>query len=93
MKAIDSITPIKKVRMMANSKTWFKTEIISVIQKRDELYSRYKNSGLKTDKDTSNTSKIFFQKMLHRKQKLLLRGRISSKLKKSLRIIENFQIS
>lgn len=73
MKAIDSITPIKKVRMKANSKPWFNTEIISVVQKKDKLYSRYKNSDLKTHKDTFNTSKIFFQKMLYRKQKLLLR--------------------
>ena len=47
MKEIDSVAPIKKVRMKANSKLWSNIEIISVIQKRDKLYSRYKNSDLR----------------------------------------------
>ena len=46
MTAIDSVAPIKKVKVRANSKPQFDSEIISAIQ--EKLYSRYKMSGLET---------------------------------------------
>ena len=83
-KAIDSVTPVKKVRKKANSKSWFHIEIISVIQKRDKLYARYKFNF--------KTAKIFLQKMMYRK-KLLFRGKASSELQKTYRIKEIFEVS
>ena len=68
MRAIDSVTPIKKGRMRANSKPWFDLEINSKILNRNKLYSRCKQSCLETDKDKFKTSNIFLQKMLHRKK-------------------------
>ena len=59
MRAINTASLIKKVRVKVNSKLWFDSEIISAIQKRDKVYSRYKKSGLETDKDKFETSKIF----------------------------------
>ena len=38
MRAIDSATQIKKVRVKANSKFWFDSEKISARQKKDKLY-------------------------------------------------------
>ena len=52
---------------MANSNSSFNREIISEIQKRDKVYSKYKTSSLETDNVNLNTSKISLQKMLHRK--------------------------
>ena len=69
---INSVAPIKKVRVNANSKPWFDSEIISAIQKRNKLYSSNKKSGLETGKDECNTLTIFLQKMLHRKKNLVL---------------------
>ena len=40
MRAIDSATHIEKVRVKANSKFWFDSEVIYTIQKKDKLYSR-----------------------------------------------------
>ena len=91
-KAIDSVTPIKKVRKKANSKSWFHIEIISVIQKRDKLYARYKKPGLEMEKNNFKTAKTFLQKMMYRK-KLLFRGKASSDLEKTYRIKEIFQVS
>ena len=42
MRAIGSVTPIKKERMRANSKPWFDSEINSKILNRSKLYSRCK---------------------------------------------------
>ena len=61
---------MKKVRVKTHSKPWFDAEIILAIQKRDKLYSRYKKSWL-TGKGNFKTTKIFLQKMVHRKIKLL----------------------
>ena len=68
MRAIDSATHIEKVRVKANSKFWFDSEVIYTIQKKDKLYSRQKKSGLEADKDKFKSSKLFLQKMLHRKK-------------------------
>ena len=50
-RAIDSVAPIKEVRANVSYKPWFDFGIISAIQKRDKIYSSYKNSGLEIDKD------------------------------------------
>ena len=65
MRAIDSVTPVKKVRVKANSDS----ELICALQIRGtiSLDSKYKTSGWKTDTDKFKSSKIFLQKMLHRK--------------------------
>ena len=64
MGAIDSVAPIKKVRVKANSKPLLHIQIISAIQKRDKLHARCKKSGLVTDKDNFKTAQIFLHKML-----------------------------
>ena len=65
MRTIDSVTPVKKVRVKANSDS----EMTCAVQIRGtiSLDSKYKTSGWKTDKDKFKSSKIFLQKMLHRK--------------------------
>lgn len=69
MGAIDSVAPIKKVKVKANSKPWFDTQIISATQKRGKLHASCKKSGLVTDKDNLKTSQIFLQTMLLWKKK------------------------
>ena len=66
MRAIDSVAPIKKVRVKAN----LDSELTCAVQIRGaiSLDSRYKTSGWETDKDKCKISKIFLQKMLHRKE-------------------------
>lgn len=40
MGAIESVAPMKKVRMKLNSNLWFDAVINLAIQKRDKLHSR-----------------------------------------------------
>ena len=72
MGAIDSVAPIKKLKVKANSKPWFDTQIISAIQKRGKLHASCKKSGLVTDKDNFKTSQIFLQTMLLWKKKAFI---------------------
>ena len=69
MRAIDSVAQIKKVRVKANSEPWFDSEIISAIQKRVKLYSRYKMSSSETDKEHQN---YFFENRSFFEEKLVL---------------------
>lgn len=57
----------QKGKSVNDSKTCFDLEIIYAIQKRDKIYSKYKNLDLETDKVKFKTSKIYFQKMIHGK--------------------------
>ena len=57
-----AIAPMKKVSVKANAKPWFDSEIFSAIQKRNKQYSRYKRTGLETDKGKFKISKLFHHK-------------------------------
>ena len=61
---INFIAPSKKVRVKTNSKPWFDNQIVSATQRGDELYKKFKHSGLGTDKD-----KMHLQKMILKKKK------------------------
>ena len=78
MRAIDSVTLIKKVRMKANSKPWC-VSVISAVQKRDKLYSRYKKSSLEADKSDLKPQR-YFCKRCYTDRKALTLKKISSKL-------------
>ena len=41
VEAINFIVPTKRIRVKANSKSWFDNEIISVIQRRDKLCEKF----------------------------------------------------
>ena len=78
IRAIDSVAPITKVRVKANSKPWFITEIISEIQKRGKLYSRYKKSRLEAD--IGKSISVISSKDAPQKEELWFREKIISKL-------------
>ena len=49
---IDTLCPPKKNRIKGNTKAWFDSEVISIVNKRDDYYKKFKSSGLETtDKD------------------------------------------
>ena len=38
---IDTLCPSKKIRIKGNTKTWFDSEVISIINKRDDCYKNF----------------------------------------------------
>ena len=48
--AIDRLCPSKKKkkRIKGNTKAWFDSEVISIINKHDDYYKKFKSSGLET---------------------------------------------
>ena len=69
VEAINFMAPSKKIRVKANSKPWFDNQIVSAIQRRDKLYTKFKHSGLETDKDNFKIAKMHLQKMILKEKK------------------------
>ena len=49
MSVIDSISPVKQVRIKTNTKPWFDGIVLEAIRVRDKLRKKYKKSGLQID--------------------------------------------
>ena len=56
--AIDTLCPSNKVRIKGNRKAWFDSEVISIINKCDDYYKKFKSSGLEADEDLLKAAKI-----------------------------------
>ena len=54
---IDSYCPSKRVRIKGNTKPWFDSEVISLVNKHDSCYKKCKVSKLETDKDLLREAK------------------------------------
>ena len=52
LESLNFIAPVKRIRVKANSNSWFDIQIMSATQRREKLYKKlYKYASLKTDKD------------------------------------------
>ena len=67
--AIDTLCPSKKRRIKGNTKAWFDSEVISIINKRDNYYKNIKSSGLETDKDFLKAAKISLKNIIQKKKR------------------------
>ena len=47
----------KKIRIKGNTKPWFDSEVISLVNKSDACDKKCKSSGLETDKDILRATK------------------------------------
>ena len=61
---ISFISPARRIRSKANSKSWFGKQIILVTQRRDNIFKKFKHSSLKTDKDSYKVAEMHLQKMI-----------------------------
>ena len=73
---IDTLCPSQKLRIKGNTKTWFDSEVISIINKRDDYYKKFKSSGLETDKDISKVAKITLKKIIQKKKRSFFQNRL-----------------
>ena len=46
---IDSVAPIKEIRIKNNTKEWFNNEIKEAIKIRQKYFKKFKNSNLQID--------------------------------------------
>ena len=65
---IDSHCLSKRVRIKGNTKPWFDSEVISLVNKRDSCYKKCKVSKLETDKDLLREAKWMLKATIQREK-------------------------
>ena len=50
LSAVDSVSPIRTLRVKSNTKPWFDIDVLNAIQNRDKLYKKFEQSGREIDK-------------------------------------------
>ena len=71
------------IKVKDNSKPWFDNQIVSAIQRVDKFYKKFKYSGLETNKDNFNVSKMHLQKMIVKKNKIYFEEELGKNRSKS----------
>ena len=74
---------LKKIRIKGNTKAWFDSEVISIINKRDDYYKKLKSSGLETDKDLLKAAKISLKNMIQKKKRTFFQDKLKENSNKS----------
>ena len=74
--AIDTLCPSKKIRIKGNTKAWFDSEVISIINKRDDYYKNFKSSALETDKDLLKAPKISLKNIIQKKKRTFFQDKL-----------------
>ena len=70
LSTVDSVAPIRTVRVKANTKPWFDNEVLIAIRYRDKLYKRCKQTGTEDDIDCFKAARSSLKKMINIKKKL-----------------------
>ena len=73
---IDSLCPSKKIRIKGNTKTWFNSEVISIINKRNDYYKKFKSLRLETDKDLLKAAKTSLKKIIKKKKRTFFQDKV-----------------
>ena len=66
---IDSMAPMKEIRVKNNSKEWFDEEILEEIIQRDKLFAKFKKTRKISDNQNYKTARNKVQYLIKRKQK------------------------
>ena len=65
---IDTLCPSKKIRIKGNTKAWFDSEVISIINKCDDYYKKFKSLGL--------AAKISLKDIIQKKKMTFFQGKL-----------------
>ena len=74
--AIDTLCPSKKIRINGNTKAWFDSEVISLINKRGDYSKKFTSLGLDTDKDLLKAAKTSLKNIIEKSKKSLFQDKL-----------------
>ena len=77
---IDSLYPSKKVRIKGNTKPWFDSEVISIVNKRDACYKQVKSSGLE---NILRATKQFLKTTIQKQKRMFFQHNLQKNSKSS----------
>ena len=73
LSAVDSVLPIRTLRVKSNTKPWFDIDVLNSIQNRNKHYKNFKQSGRETDKDNFKYARLSLKKLLIIRKNFTLR--------------------
>ena len=56
--AVDSVSPIRTLKVKSYTKPWFEIDILSAIRNRDKHYKKFRQSDRESDKDNFRYAKL-----------------------------------
>ena len=78
---IDSLYPSKKIRIKGNTNPWIDSEGLSIVNKRDACYKKFKSSKLETDKDILRAAKQFLKTTIQKKKRMFFQDKLQENSK------------
>ena len=72
LSAVDSVSPIRALRVQPNTKPWFDIDVLNAIPNCDKDYKKFKQSSRETDKDNFKYAKLSLKEIINHKKKALL---------------------
>ena len=73
LSAVDSVLPIRTLRVKSNTKPWFDIDVLNSIRNRNKHYKNFKQSGRETDKDNFKYARLSLKKLLIIRKNFTLR--------------------
>ena len=70
---IDSVAPIKELRIKNNTQGWFDNEIADAIKIRDKYFKKFKKSNLHIDYDFYIEAKYNVKKLIKQRKKSFMK--------------------
>ena len=64
LSAVDSVSPIRALRVKSNTKPWFDIDVLNAFRNCDKHYKKFKQSSRETDKDNFKYANLFHLKKL-----------------------------
>ena len=68
LSAVDSVSPIRTLRVKSNTKPWFDIDVLNAIQNRDKHCKKFKWSGRETDKGNFKYARLSLKKIINKKK-------------------------
>ena len=82
MEVVNEIAPSKEIRIKNNTQEWFHREIAELIQAREKLFLKFKQSKLHTDEENYKKVKYQVQNLIRKKKREFYETNLRQKINK-----------
>ena len=77
LSAVDSVSPIRTLRVKSNTKLWFDIDVLNAIRNRDKHYKKFQQSGMEIDRENFKYARLSPKKVIYNKKKLYFEEKIA----------------
>jgi len=85
-KIIDSVAPLREIRVKNNTPDWFDGEIMDEIRKRGKLHKKYRNTNLEEDGLIYRSSRNKVQTLINTKKKIYIQNSLEENKRNSKKL-------